>query len=530
MEEVVQLCHAFVEVLAMRQWFEQEDLLDDKWLSFQQSLAGLAAGQSMEESAYTIVNDLAVLLAADRVSLAQRQPSAKTRVLAISGVIKPEPCAARVLAIHRLCAQAIEQGKPLTEHVAFGSSTAAGPATTETGFQNYVCIPIASWPSSGEAVCDSGLLLEWQDYEAYLRGCSLLNYILPAFTIAWRQQQRWNSLPKTLRKLLTIRRSRTPSSWRASSVRWLAVAAGLVLAAWALNMPTRLRIEAQGTLQPIEQRVVFAALDGVVQRVLVDDGQAVQRGQTLLEMRSPMLEIQIEETLGEIETNATTRDGLNVLVNQLGSQPEVDVTRLSRLSSEIQELESKLITLKKKHMALTEQREKLVIQAPIAGEIVARQIHRYLDARPVQRGDALLRVVDLAGPWQLELEVADRDSGYVRDKLLASTQASAESAGNQADNSRIGAVPLASERELQFVYTAQPDIQRSAQATWLATAARNPLSQGMIVDLMAEVEPVDAAAGYMGAGVVAYVDCGQHPFWFVWTRPFIEAIQRRMWF
>ena len=271
-------------------------------------------------------------------------------------------------------------------------------------------------------------------------------------------------------------------------------------------------------MQPVEQRIVYAPLDGLVTRILVKDGQPVRAGELLAELQSPMLEIELEEVAGELRSNQEKLAGLKVAINQLSPDDPSALAMQNRFSSEIREIETWLATLQEKELALLGEKAKLRVAAPIAGTVIARQVDRYLERRPVRRGGPLLRIVEMDGPWRLELEVADRDAGRVKEKLFAGEELAhgpvAESAAGQ----------------VEFVYAAFPNQRFQAMTTWMSEAARNPLGEQVIVDVHAQVPPQTAAEGHMGATVQAYFDCGQHPFWFVWSRPLVEAIQRKLWF
>ena len=149
--------------------------------------------------------------------------------------------------------------------------------------------------------------------------------------------------------------------------------------------------------------------------------------------------------------------------------------------------------------------------------VVAREIERFLNARPVRRGDALLRVVNLKGPWRLELLVADRDSGYIKRKLFDPTSSAGGFVGSEVDAS------------CQYVISSQPNQTHNAEVTWVSETARNPTGQGVYVDMHARVDSALGQTSHMGATVVGFVDCGRKPLWFVWSRPFIEALQRKHW-
>ncbi len=517
--ELSALCQAFAEVLSLRQAAQTDHFLNKSWPNFQAALSSLAKSATLTEAAYCAVNDLAQLVDADRVSLVPRAGTVK----AISGVVRPDHRADAVVAIKRTGRQAILEAAPISQHVRESDNAAAQQEKPEKDIadhlaRNFVCVPFASFAESARSSPDMALLLEWDDYERFAAGCTTLNYVFPAFVSAWQQTHSNLSIPRALRRIF----QRTSARFSTHRIGKLVRIAGLIgilgLIAYLINLPTGVRIEATGSMQPIEQRIVFAALDGQITRLLVTDGQSVQKGDAVAEMQSPELDLKLQEVRGEIFANSEKRDGLSVAINQITSGSPDAFSLQNKLSSEIRQLETQLANLTAKQAALLKLAEHLTLRSPNDGVVVSSEIERYLDSRPVRRGDPLLRVVDLDGPWRLELLVADRDSGYVKEKLF------------DANTSMVGEIPESSDREIQFVITAQPSKELRAQLTWMAEAARNPNGQGMFIDLFADISQNVEEHGHMGASVSAYIECAEKPIWFVWSRPLIEAIQRKLWF
>jgi hypothetical protein len=517
LQDLINLLLAFAEIIAIRQWTQLEDLVDRKLMGFQNSLVALAESSSLREAATVVVNDLAVLLAADRVSLVQSRVFSNPRPLAISGVTHPGKHTKSVAAIEEVCLQAMEDRLPHSSFISDQKPEVAPEANRGGLLVNRVCLPLIAQRNSRHPKCDVALLVEWSQYNAFVAGCHILNYLFPALLAGWLQQERWQKVPRIGRWAAGLRGSLVMGRTVRKALQW-AVILGLACGgAWLLNRPIPLRIEAQGTLQPVEKRAVFATLDGVVREIFVVDGQRVTAGEPLLSMSSSSLEIQIQEVLGEIKASMEKRDGLNVAINQLNND-NADYAMQSKISSEIRELETRLATMQEKYAALLKEQERLVVVSPIDGTVVARQIERTLDARPVRRGDALLRVIKLDGPWQLELLVPDRDAGYVKRKLFAAHERTA------------GVVPPEAERQIEYAIAYQPDSRLFAEASWVSESARNPRGEGMFIDLHADVPPAVSAESHVGATVNAFIDCGQGPVWFVWSRPLIESIQRKLWF
>ena len=523
--DVIRICQAFGEILSIRLSAERDALVDEKWMGFQKSLVNLAASRSIHEAGGAIVNDLAALTCSDRVTLVRADGLGRGKALAISGVAQFEPRAAQVAAIESLGVRAIQQRKPFTDYSRLGNSQSADPVSVgapneqqvATGFANRVCLPVIA-PTEDGPHCDTALLFEWEKYEAFLDGCTVLNTIMPAFGSVWQQQQRWLKIPKLQRALAEQPSFRASRRWSKRMTRWAMLLLLCGLAFSALWLPVRLLVEAKGTLQPLEQRLIHSANDGVVDAIFVQDGQLVEPGQPLIQLRSAMLEVDIQEVVGEIDANAKKRDGLNIAINRINRNDPSAASTQSRLSAEVSELVTQHETLELKLKALREQELSLLIKAPMDGMVVARHLERYLNDRPVRRGESLMRVVRLDGPWQLELLIPDRDAGYVKRRVFGD------------DAAGYGDVPEARQVAVDFVLASQPDIHQSARVTWLSESARNATGEGMMVDVWARAEKETVAAAHMGATVYASFDCGRAPFWFVWSRPFVESIQRRVWF
>lgn len=514
--DVVKLVEAFAEIVAMRQLAESEDFLNRRWPQFIAETSLLPHANSLEESAYLIVNAVAMATHASRVSIVHAEPPGAAQLLAVSGVANIAPAAQLVTRLEQLCWRAIEERQAFCHYSPNPQDTDTPRDSVE--FSNFACLPLTV-PFEHEMHCQTAMLLEWTDYEDYLAGIATLNAVLPMLSATWLQGERWSKVPVWVRARVDRNLAQPPrSAWQARLRRFAWVGSGLLLGILALNFPCSFSIPVSGSLEPIEQRVIYAPLDGIVNEIFVADEQPIDRNELLLSMRSPMLEIEFQDVLSEIKANVQKRDVLNLTINQLAGNPENSDTTQSRLSSEIRQLEIQLQTLEEKRDALSQELHKLQVQAPLTGIVMAREIDRFLDSRPVRRGEALFRIVQLDGPWRLQLMVPDKDVGYIQDRFFGP---SSTGRGLLADGA---------DAEFEFVITSRPDLRYQATATWLGQAARNPTGEGMFVDLFASVDRIVAQQGYMGATVQASIDCGKQPFWFVWSRPFVEALQRRLWF
>jgi hypothetical protein len=485
-----------------------------------------------------VVNSLSAVLGAQRVSLAVRRELKSSKVLAVSGVSSEIKATNSLKELCDLCQKAFDRNQPVIvqpESVATQPSDLtfepAGPMKSMAAYSATLPLCEVSATSSQQRMADEGssgssrgdtaICFEWKDYEDFLQGTQQLALAMPAVTSMWYAQRRWLGLPAWVRGLGKYRQLKIGNWHRSRIWRWLIVVGMVGLVGWLLARPTDLRIEMQGVLQPISQRTVFAGLDGVVDQLLIKDNALVTQGQALLTMKSASLEIASQETIGELQANQEKLDALAVSLNQLNRDNLDQAASINRVAAEIGQLETQRKTLQKKLEAYQSESLRLTLSAPIDGLVIASDLEALLDSRPVRRGDALLRIVQTSGPWHLVLSIADRDIGYVR-------------SAQNIDNAHPDLGQLSEHRlrelELEYVFSSSPDRQHRAKLVWLSRAARNPRGDGVFVDAHASVDRSEIQDAYVGATVYAYLNVGQYPTWFVWSRPLVEAIQRKLWF
>ncbi len=536
--QIGKFCQAIGEIISDYETAQQQQFFTVRWPGVQRLLSQLGKAESIDESAVLVVNSLSAVLGAQRVSLAVRRGLKSSKVLSVSGVSGEIKNTDSLKELCDLCQKAFDRNQPVVVQpgsvAAQPSDPAVGTAGPLKSIAEYsVTIPICDFSAvssqqriandslSGSSIGDTAICFEWKDYEDFLQGTQRLALTMPVVTSMWYAQRRWLGLPAWVRGLGKYRLSKISNWHRTRLWRWLIVIGLVGLIGWLLVRPTDMRIEMQGVLQPVYQRTVFAGLDGVVEQLLIKDNALVTQGQALLTMKSSSLEIASQETIGEIQANQEKLDALAVSLNQLNRDNADQAATINRVAAEIGQLETQRKTLQKKLEAYQSENLRLSLSAPIDGLVIASDLEALLDSRPVRRGDALLRIVQTSGPWHLVLSIADRDIGYVR-----SAQAIDDRYSGQ------GQLPEQRQRdlELEFVFSSSPDRQHRAKLVWLSPAARNPRGDGVFVDAHASVDRSEIQDAYVGATVYAYLNVGQYPTWFVWSRPLVEAIQRKIWF
>jgi multidrug efflux pump subunit AcrA (membrane-fusion protein) len=264
-------------------------------------------------------------------------------------------------------------------------------------------------------------------------------------------------------------------------------------------------IEAEAVLEPKLRRAIFSSVDGFVDSLLVEDGQTVEQGQLLGKLRSPALNLQIEETIGQIKSVSEKRNGLRVAVNQVSNSTPEALVAQTRISAEILLLEAQEKQTRDKLDFLVKEQGKLEIVSPIHGVVVSRDLRRELETRPLRRGDILFQVADLEGQWQLNVQVADRDSTYLKKHLAEE------------------------DREALFVFDSLPREQFRTAVQQVSATVENPTGTAPYLLVVADIENEVAKRAYMGANARVWLSCGEQPLWFVWCRPMVEALQKRAW-
>jgi multidrug efflux pump subunit AcrA (membrane-fusion protein) len=271
---------------------------------------------------------------------------------------------------------------------------------------------------------------------------------------------------------------------------------GLFLACCCF-FPAQLKISATGELQPVDRQHVFAPHDGNAESIHVVHNQAVRLGEVLLTLESSELALELQRVDGQLQT---AREKLLAIESARVFDDHVKAQALSASEAELQAL---IRNLKKEQQLLTAESASLVITSPKAGRILSWDIAGQLEFRPVRRGDLLMTVADLDGPWQLELQVPDAQVGYV---LRASNVAA---------------------RPLDVEYRLETDPGAVHWGRVRRVAARSEINQNGVasVKLIADVDVSGFSEARPGATVVADIHCGKHAIGYVWFHDVWDALR-----
>ncbi len=299
---------------------------------------------------------------------------------------------------------------------------------------------------------------------------------------------------KTIGKWKWLIQAKTLPKTIAAAIALLALVLFFTLFPYPFNM----RVD--GTLQPKNQRKVYANMEGVVSSVLVDYKKKVKKGEPLLILRNDELDYQIAGAKGEEaellrEIEDTTRMALD---NSL--PPEQSGSAQARLSG----LREKQTTIRQRLGSLERMAAKLTVYSPIDGEIVSWDPVRELMERPVTPEDVVLVVAEMNSEWQMELYIPDRKYGHIV---------------------RAGDRP-----QVTFFAATDPGTSYEGEIREIEAHANEHPQRGSTVRAFADFDQTNSPDLYVGAAITAKVHCGRTSIGYAWFYEVIEFFQSRVFF
>ncbi len=386
-------------------------------------------------TAQAIVNEGRRLIGCDRLTLALWRRG-KCRVVAASGSDTIERRSGLVRSWERLGERVLTYGEPIW----FPAGRQSLPPAVEQALdacldQSHArvlgAIPIVKRTAAGKTAGTQtplGLLLveQFQAAAAELQLVARTEAVGRHAASALANALEYQSLP-----LLPLERGLRGLGWltgrRRLSRTLLALLTVALVAGTLVFYPADFAIESRGELQPARRRDVFAPSDAVVSQIHVAERADVQHGELLVTLHRPQLDFELQRVLGETQTARKRLAGVQAarLATERGKSDSIQ--RYNQLTAEEEELKEQLTSLAEQEQILREQLAELAVTSPIDGQILTWDVQQLLESRPVQRGQVLLAVGDLAGPWQLELRLPDDHAGYV----LEAQQASRGAAGSR---------------------------------------------------------------------------------------------------
>ncbi len=173
-------------------------------------------------------------------------------------------------------------------------------------------------------------------------------------------------------------------------------------------------VPATGVLVPAEIRGVFPSIEGEVASVKVKHGQKVTAGDTLVQLRSDELRLRITETDGRLNAlrqRAAATESQSF--DSFGESNEKAENSLDSINAEIQ-------SLQRQKEILQQMAGELVVKAPCDGSVITWDVEQKLVGRTVAPTQRIMEVADIAGQWEVLLDVDDRRVGHLMRGIDAS--------------------------------------------------------------------------------------------------------------
>ena len=302
----------------------------------------------------------------------------------------------------------------------------------------------------------------------------------------------WRNAPAALRVPIEFLRSlRSVRRFVCCSVICVAMA-GLLAA------PANFSIDAQGEAQPVNQHDLFAPADAEVVSIEVAHNQCVLAGQVLLRLDSAMLDFEWERLRGEMRT--VDSEYMAAQATRTVPASERSPNEGSVWSARLAQLRARRDGLQRQLDLLAVRRESLVVRSPAAGRVLTWEIDRRLQTRPVARGQRLLSIAEVDGPWQVELRLPDN--------LLGHLEASRDS------------------HHLRYRLATAPAVEQTAVITEIAGSVTSIDGGRPMARLVAPLGR-SRQLTHPGVTVTGHIDCGRRPLGFVWFHEIIDFVRAR---
>jgi multidrug efflux pump subunit AcrA (membrane-fusion protein) len=292
-------------------------------------------------------------------------------------------------------------------------------------------------------------------------------------------------------------------------VKFLVLLSAVAAAGWALaRVPLDFQIEARGELQPCRLRDVFAPNDGRISDLRTEHGGQVKANQILAVLRKPELDLEWKRVEGELQT--AQKKLLAVESERLRNPREGEVPRgqHGELTAQEEELRQLVRGLQQQLEILQRQLTDLEVRSPIEGAVVTWNVRELLEARPVSRGQILMTLADLAGPWQLELRVPDRRVAHV---LAAQRE-------------------LGTNLDVFFTLATDPGLKLRGTLQHLGMRTEIGDSHEAFVLAKVAIDRREIPELIPGTTVVTKIHCGRRAAGYVWLHELIDTVRTWMLF
>lgn len=475
--------------------------------------------EELTKWSYQLVNEFRRLVAADRVSLLQKR-GAHCHWIASSGVSSVDRTSEVIKQLERLGTHVTDRNEPIEfdqRHV--DSMTSADQATLEVFRDHSPAVVLVAVPLYAPVRRDQ------LDTDPQARERTNIDRSPIGVLVVERFEGQMDELLRAHIDALTpaigsglanvLEQQRIPCySWLRTIAqrrqfdgrkgrRWtFAFLAGLALITALVAIPADLKIQVDGTLQPQEMAFIYAPADGIIDTLQVDHGATISRGQLLITMRRPDLDLQMKQVQGQRLTVQQRIASIEAERMQGTRQTAEDRLRFTAITAEQQELAEQLRGLDAQAELLQQQQQELQIRSPQSGVLITWNPRERLTARPVVRGQKLLTIGNLTGTWHLELKLSDRAAAKIERARQRSTP----------------------DRPVTFALPGEPGRKRQATLDHVSLRSQRDDDRSSYILATARIESEPRLSAVAGTQVIATVDCGRSSLGYAWFHDLIDTV------
>jgi multidrug efflux pump subunit AcrA (membrane-fusion protein) len=461
----------------------------------------------VRRTSFTVVNEARRLLECDRISLMLGQ-GRSSRIVAVSGLDSLDRRAEEVRLLTKLSSTALRTGEPLC----LSESTPDLAPQLETRWQRYVdishvrhcqVIPLRDQRVSEderESATPFGALVieQLRDSQPSQSQQARVDAVAKHSAAALAKAVEHESLfLLPLWKLLG--RVMAALGGRHYPKVLLGVIAIMAAAVALTCTSSELALSAKGKLQPVKRGTIFAGESGVIVDVPVEHGETVEAGSVLLQMRNTDLDVEITSLLGK---RTTTQEQIVSVQRALLDNPRLDAEQQNRLSGELLQLKELAANVERQLALVRRKEEQLVVRAAQAGQVVTWHVRDNLLHRPVQKGQALMAIVDPEGDWELEVYLPERKAGHLFEACRASDH----------------------NLTVQFMLSSHPGLSLTGKIVEIDPTAVQREGFGNTVRICVAVDKQQLPELRNDASVNARIQCGQRALGYVWFHDLIDTV------
>lgn len=387
-------------------------------------LQRLYHGLSLEEVSYSVVNELENALHLDRVSFVRFHKN-RARVVAISGIAIPDARSAQVRNLESLsrfaCAANVNLSFPQTGTSDEMQADVINQYVDAARMEFVQVIPCSrskrgvhkkgDHESQSAGECFGAIVLENSKPGLAIANSNLLDLLIQHSINTLNRSISIDELP--LSKLSNRLSQSMVYSWLASWSIYFYLSLLFAIFLLISLIPTTLEIRAVGVYQPKLLNHIYAPQAGEVTNVYAQHQSDIRSGEVLLRIRSPQLELKLEEIRTERGITLERLRGIESARLRDRKDVEKDTATTLELSALERELQESLKSQDEQIVIVRQAIASLDVRSPIDGQVISWNPLERLERRPVQQGQKLMTVASQSGGGELHLLVNEEDVRHI---------------------------------------------------------------------------------------------------------------------